>query len=122
MHCGSAGACLVVVPRCAESSVDDCNSHPFAIKLGTPVSEPDVTAWVPADEAAMETVWVAYYSNAGSFDKGSRIIYDSSSGWGQDDHGAWRANVASGTEARLWAVVRDSRNGVSWRWQDVWVQ
>ncbi|MBI5534415.1 MAG: hypothetical protein HY898_16950 [Deltaproteobacteria bacterium] len=122
MHCGTAGVCLVVVPRCGESDADDCNSHPVAIKLGNPVSEPDVTARIPADQAAMETVWVSYYANAGSFDKGSRIIYDSNSGWGEEFHGAWRSNVASGTEARLWAVVHDSRNGVSWRWQDVWVE
>ncbi len=52
----------------------------------------------------------------------AKIINDPHSGWSDDTAGKWRANTESNREVRLWAVVRDNRNGVAWAWRDVWIQ
>jgi hypothetical protein len=120
--CGSESTCIPIVPKCTASDAGDCPEYSVAIDVPTSSAEPATLARVPADEAKPESVWVTYYADAGSFKKDSYLINDTNSGWTGDFNGVWRANAASGTQTRIWAVVRDNRNGVSWRYQDVWVQ
>lgn len=116
--CGKEGLCLPVVPACREPDEDDCPSHAINPVLGPSPAEKAVTARL-GDDAPLETVWVDYYATAGSFDKDARVIHDVESGYADEYYGAWRANAPVGTEVRLYAVVRDNRDGVTWKWQDV---
>jgi hypothetical protein len=120
-HCGSEGYCLPVVPRCRESDVDRCPSYTLAPEIARSSVEPAAAAYVSVDVADQETLWVSYYGNGGSFEQDARIVNDAHSGWGQSTEGKWRAKLDTAKEVRLWAVVRDNRNGVSWAWRDVWV-
>lgn len=116
--CGKEGLCLPVVPACRESDEDDCPSYAVSPILGPSPAERAVTARM-GEDAPWETVWVDYYATAGSFDMDARVIHDVESGYADEYFGAWRANAAVGTEVRLYAVVRDNRDGVTWKWQDV---
>lgn len=121
-HCGSQNLCIPTVARCTRSDKDDCDDHPFAVTVPHDSVEPEVVAHVSAAEAPPETLWVSYYATAGSFEHDSRIINDAHSGWSDDTSGRWRANVSASQEVRIWAVVRDNRNGVAWTEQSVWVE
>jgi hypothetical protein len=81
-----------------------------------------VSASVAENEAPPETLWVSYYTNAGSFKQDAEMINDPSTGWNADSAGNWRAHSDSNREARLWAVVHDNGNSVAWAWYDVWVK
>jgi hypothetical protein len=120
-HCGEEGRCIPVVPRCTKSDKDDCPNYALSVSVPHSAVEPAVVAHVPEKDARTESLWVSYYSKAGSWEKDSRIISDPNSGWGEDQAGQWRANTEANTEVRLWAVVRDNRNGVTWLHHDVWV-
>lgn len=121
LHCGTARSCIPVVPRCKQPDKDDCESYRLAIKVPQSAVERATVAHVTTAEAKNELLWVSYYANAGSFKQDARIINDPNSGWSDDTDGLWRAHVASSREVRLWAVVRDNRNGVAWAVRDVWV-
>jgi len=116
--CGQEGICLPVVPACRASDEDDCPSYAVSPVLGPSPVEKAITARM-GDDAPFETVWVDYYATAGSFDKDARVIHDAETGYTEEFFGAWRANATPGTEVRLYAVVRDNRDGVTWKWQDV---
>jgi len=120
--CGSEAVCIPVVSSCGKSDADDCDEYPVALGVPESVVELGVLARVSASDAKPESVWVNYYAYGGSFKNGSSMINDANSGWTGDFNGKWRADVPSGTQSRIWAVVRDNRNGVTWRYQDIWVQ
>ncbi len=121
-HCGSAGFCIPVVARCKATDKDDCDSHLLSVDVPRNSVERAAVAHVTEADAKSEILWVSYYANAGSFVHDARIINDPNSGWSDDTSGKWRANVSSSREVRLWAVVRDNRNGVTWVERDVWVE
>ncbi len=122
LHCGSAGLCIPVVQRCTQPKNDDCPGYSLSIEVPRTSAELATVAHVTASDALTESLWVSYYSNAGSFEQDARVINDPQSGWNDDTAGKWRANVDSSREVRLWVVVRDNRNGVTWVSRDVWVQ
>lgn len=119
--CGSAGVCIPRVPRCAADDPDDCPAYSFVPSVERNTLEKAVTANLTEQDAPWETFWVAYFSTGGSFEKDLRMVHDPGSGWQEGYAGSWRARAASG-EVRLWAVLRDNRNGVVWSWQDVMVE
>ncbi|MBI5538023.1 MAG: hypothetical protein HY898_35205 [Deltaproteobacteria bacterium] len=119
--CGTEGTCIRKVPQCLEDDADKCPSYPFVPQVDPASLEHAVTANLTAQDAPLETLWVSYFATAGSFDKDLRLVHDPESGWQEGYHGRWRATVAPGTQVRLWAVLRDNRNGVAWAWQDVFV-
>lgn len=121
-HCGREGVCIPAVNRCAKADEDDCPSYRLHVKVPRSSVERAVLAHVAEADAQTEAVWVSYYSNAGSFEQDASVINDPQSGYAEQHDGKWRANVEANREVRLWAVVRDNRNGVAWAWQDVWVQ
>jgi hypothetical protein len=121
-HCGSSGSCLPVVPRCAATDPDDCPSHLLSIDVARSAAEPAITAQVLPAEAPSESLWASYYSSAGSWEQDARIINDPGSGWAENQDGKWRANAPENSEVRLWVVVHDNRNGVSWQSREVWVE
>jgi hypothetical protein len=119
--CGSEGTCIPVVPACVSDDPDDCPSYAFAPSVDASSVELGVSALVPEQWARSESLWVAYFATAGSFTENGSLIHDAAAGWMQDYQTGWRAWNVKG-EARLWAVVHDSRNGVAWWYQDVSVQ
>ena len=121
-HCGTESVCLPIVNRCAKPNADDCENHSLSIDVPRSSVEPAAVAHVAEADALPESLWVSYYANAGSFDQDARIINDPHSGWNDDTAGKWRAQLDSSREVRLWAVVRDNRNGVTWGSRDVWVE
>lgn len=121
-HCGVEGRCIPTVPRCKDKNADSCQSYDFSIRVPSSAAEPATAAYVSDSDAMLETLWVSYFANGGSFEQDSRIVHDPHSGWGSDTGGRWRANLPSSREVRLWAILRDNRNGVSWAWRDVWVE
>ena len=76
---------------------------------------------MPAELAQGENLWVTYYGSGGRFTQDSSMIHEPTAGWNDAYGSAWRAWKVKG-EVRLWAVVHDSRNGVTWWSQDVAVQ
>jgi len=120
-YCGSAGLCLPVVPSCGQDSIDDCPGYAYSPRVNPSSAQLAVDARTTVESAPVETIWVAYFATHGSFTKEYRSVLDPATGWGEFSS-MWRASVPSGTEARLWAVVHDSRNGAAWTWQDVYVR
>jgi len=120
-HCGSENLCVPVMQRCTASDADKCEKHALTVDVPRTSVERDVVAHVAEADAAPETVWVSYYASGGSFDYAAQMISEPNTGWNDNPTGYWRANTDSNREVRLWAVVRDNRNGVAWSWLDVWV-
>ena len=121
-HCGSENRCLPVAQRCTASDADKCAKHALPVAVPQSSAELDVVAHVSAADAEPETIWVSYYANGGSFDHAAQMISVPNTAWNGNPAGEWRANIDANREVRLWAIVRDSRNGVAWSWVDVWVQ
>lgn len=119
--CGAAGLCLRSVAGCAEDGADSCPPIEVKPRVDRASVEPGQSASVVGADAPPENLWVSYFSPRGRLDADARFVNDGDLGW-IDDHGtAWRAPAAPG-EVRLWAVVRDSRGGVVWVFQDVVVR
>lgn len=121
-QCGSQSRCLPVVQRCTKSDADDCDKHVLGVQVPTTSVEPAVVAHVAQSEAKPETIWVSYYADGGSFEHDAQLVNEPNTGWNSNSAGVWRANTEANREVRLWAIVRDNRNGVAWSWRDVWVQ
>jgi hypothetical protein len=121
-HCGSESRCLPVIQRCMKSEADDCEKHVLSVQVPMASVEPAVVAHVSATEARPETIWVSYYASGGSFEHDAQLINEPNTGWNANSTGIWRANTEPNREVRLWAIVRDNRNGVAWTWRDVWVE
>lgn len=120
--CGLESTCLPVVSSCTAGSSDDCPEYTFRPLVDQSSVERAVTASVPDDQAPPENVWVTYYSNAGDWAADGIVINDPSQGFRDDFDGKWRVHQVASGQVRLWAVVRDNREGVSWIWQDVLVR
>lgn len=118
--CGTSGQCLLVVPACPDDGADTCPSIAVQPRVERSSVERAVSASVAAEQAPPENLWVAYFSQRGRLDADARFIHDGDVGWIDDHATSWRAPRTPG-EARLWAVVRDNRGGVSWVFQDVLV-
>jgi hypothetical protein len=120
--CGHVGVCIPRVQRCAESDGDDCPSYALVPSVDRSSAERAVTAHLTESTAPLETLWVSYFATSGSYDKDLRVVQDPGAGWEGDISGRWRAQAPAGQEVRLWAVLRDDRNGVQWLYQDVFVE
>lgn len=121
-HCGSEHLCLPVIQRCSAGDADKCDKHRLTVDVPQASVERAVVAHVTEADAAPETIWVSYYASGGSFDNAAQMINEPNTGWNDDPAGYWRANTDPNREVRLWAIVRDNRNGVAWSWRDVWVK
>lgn len=120
-HCGSEGRCIPTVTRCKELDGDDCPSHRLVVEVPKRSVERAVLARIPDVDAVHETIWVSFYATGGSFEQDAVMVNEPGTGFEASPDGQWRANLKASGEVRLWAVARDNRNGVSWSWQDVWV-
>jgi hypothetical protein len=118
--CGTQGACVPVVPACTASSDDDCEAPPFVAIVGADSVELDPTSLPPSPE----TVWVAYFMERGKLGDDARLVSDPGGGVRPPEALASGIIPARGHvgPARLWAVARDNRLGVSWASQEILVR
>lgn len=124
-HCSLSGTCIPEIASCTDD--EGCKSVKVEPKLSPGSLERATSSQIGAERAAFETTWVSYYADFGAFEKDSRIIYDSGSGYTQDYSGEWTPSVEKGLrppprEVRLYVVVRDNRGGVTWETRDVYVK
>jgi hypothetical protein len=123
--CGSSNRCITRVDSCA--SEKSCKKYDLFPRVELASVEKAASAHIGEAEAPRETLWVSYYADYGVFKKASRSIYEAASGMRDDYEGVWmplRDDDAPSLprEARLFAVVRDSRGGVNWVTRDVYVE
>ncbi len=121
-RCGSAGHCIPVVAACHEDKAKDCPEIALELRVSKDSAELATSAFIEPSFAPTENLWVNFYSQQGSFERSARVVHESGSGWTADYSGRWRAKVEPNTEVRLYAVVRDSRGGVTWVSRDVFVR
>jgi hypothetical protein len=128
--CTSAEACSengYCIPRIAACKSDDCKTYDWNVVMDEQSVERALSAQVSETDAPLETLWISYYTDYGTFDEDSRIIHDAGSGFTKDYHGVWKAKQTKDSppiprEAHLYAVIRDSRGGVTWVTQNVFVE
>jgi hypothetical protein len=123
--CGSSGVCIPRVSACQKGKT--CKKYKYELLVDEASAEPAASAYVSETAAPLETLWVSYYADFGSFQKDSRIIHDAASGYTNDYGGVWSASVDDNSpstprEANLYAVVRDNRGGVTWVTQTLYVE
>ncbi len=103
----------------------DGAEYQITVEVPSDVAEIDYTQKAPDGSYLHEIVWVDYFADQGDIDSPTVLVSDATLGY-QPSHGAnWIAPPApdSGTlPVNLWAVVRDSRGGVTVAHQVVDVQ
>jgi hypothetical protein len=120
--CSTEGVCIPAVAACSAHEAEDCPGYQLSPLVDGASAEPAASALIAESRAPAETLWVSYYSTGGLFDKDTRLVNEPNAGWSDEYHGVWRPQLEGGREVRLFAVVRDSRGGVAWTRQDVWVK
>jgi hypothetical protein len=110
--CSARSRCVPVVPACRSSDEDDCPHPSFAAVVGPSSVEIDLTT---RPETA-ETVWIAYFTDAGRFEDDARLVSDPGSGIRGASAQASKFLPGRGVTGsiRWWAVAHDNRMGVSW--------
>lgn len=121
-HCGAEQRCIPEVSHCDHSDEDDCPSYTLSLQVPRSSLERAVLARIPDVDAPPETLWISYYASGGSFEQDASMVSEPRTASDLSPRAHFRANVKSSGQVRLWAVARDNRNGVAWRWQDVWVR
>lgn len=110
------------VPLCTNARVDDCPGVRVSVSLSSTSVERSVTAWTDAANAQPETLWISYFASAGKFVSDVVVVHDPTSGFAADYGGVYKTLAPSGTTARLWAVLHDTRNGVAVAHHDVMIR
>ncbi len=119
--CGTGKTCLPVVSPCTARRRSDCETHVFSPNVELASAEPDALATLRAKAPRTEVVYVQYYVSLGTLGEDSRLIVDAVYGPKESWETNWTAPGTPG-ESRIWAVVRDNREGLTWVWQDVVVR
>jgi hypothetical protein len=108
------------VHHCTESDITKCTSSksataPNVMDVVVPAAswEVDPGALTLSGASAHEAIWVDYYTTGGRFANDSVVLFDANSGRASSNTGNGYAAQTAGTHA-VWAVVRDTRGGVSW--------
>ena len=98
-------------PGCAaEDAFEVCSPVVLDVQVDESVAEPDPDAKDAEGNQLEEVVWVSYYSDAGDFDTGIKLLHDSAKGLTSDRSVEWVPPPEPGLYT-LWAVVRDNRGG-----------
>ena len=102
----------VTVERCTSEREKDCKEN----KIGLRVSD---SSWelnpseVTREGELREQIWVDWYSDIGTLDSDSRLLFDTREGRVTDSDVTYRAPKEP-TDGTLWGVVHDNRGGASW--------
>ena len=104
----------VVVDRCTPSLPESCAGHPVNVTIpdsawelatGSPI-EPDGTQ-------LHEEIWADYYFTIDNTDSDGKLLFDARTGRVDNTDNNYLAPAAPG-QGRLFIVVHDNRDGVSW--------
>ncbi len=119
--CGSTGVCLPVIAPCPTSGT--CPSHSVQPTVDPSSAEPDPMASALAGAPRTEQIVVEYLTSAGSTSAGdTNIVVDPVAGPRTGYGGSWSPPTSAVGETRIWALVRDNREGVAWWTVDVVVR
>lgn len=118
--CGSAGTCLRVVAPCTPGA---CAALEVRPQVDPASSEPDPLQSAVAGEARNEVVFVDYLTSAGAVRGGAtNVVIDPTRGPREGFGASWTPPDVAVGEARIWALVRDNRSGLTWWSVDVVVR
>lgn len=102
---------------CIESCEDDGEVTCPMVAIQPIISEKSAEKDSIADEVygteIDESVWVSYFVDRGSLEADVRLVNDATTGWNDEYRTHFFAPKKKGP-MRLWAVVRDSRGGMTW--------
>ena len=113
--------CVPVIPICPSRGPTNCAEYTLDVDVDPASAEPDPIGTKLAGAPRTELVYVSYFTSGGSVSGDTKEIDNPIRGRQPDFSTTWTAPNVAG-EVRLWAVVRDSREGVAWWWQDVVVR
>jgi hypothetical protein len=119
--CMDDGQCVPVVAPCRDS--ERCAPHCFSINVAPSSFVMEGNDGTPLT-AAPKSLWVEYYTNAGSVPDDARF------GLGQPQESdrelwycaSWQPPTSPTDDARIWLVLRDDRGGLTWRTQRIIVR
>ncbi len=110
--------CNVWPSLCIPSCSDDgdqlkCPKHEISLTIDPHTFEKDQVTNEAYSKDYLEQMWIDYYSTAGKFKSGTKLLNDATTGWNNENFTEFYAPSATGP-VRVWAVVHDNRGGVSW--------
>lgn len=114
-ECSADSACVPIVRPCTGASAADCEPHTIGLGLGIE-SYSLFTLDGTMLPSPHKSLWLDYYTNAGSVPEDARINL------GRFEYGGtrvgaccatWRAPSTPTEHAHVWLVVRDNRGGLT---------
>jgi hypothetical protein len=99
--------------KCLEKDDARCGKAKVTTLVAESAQEPDPFSGF-GGQPSREQIWVNYYLTGGKMDNDFSVLYSSDTGRVEKAETGLFARTGSGP-ARLIAVVRDNRGGVSWR-------
>ncbi len=119
--CGTIGTCLPVIPACPPRST--CATYEIKPLIDPSSAEPDPLQTLQASAPRNEVVYVDFLSSAGVTHAGTtNVVIDPVNGPRDDYAGTWEPPQKAVGETRLWALVHDNREGLTWWSVDVVVR
>jgi hypothetical protein len=120
--CGSGGTCLRVIAACPPRSAS-CPTYEIKPQVDPASAEPDPLQTLQAGVPRNEVVYVDYLTSAGATHGGtSNVVIDPTLGPRVDYAGNWTPPDKATGETRIWSLVRDDREGLTWWSFDVVVR
>lgn len=102
------------VPSCAQDGDQlKCPATEISLSIDPNTFEPDQVTNDAYSKQYGEQMWIDYYSTAGKFKSGTKLLNDATSGWNNENFTEFYAPSATGL-VHVWVVVHDNRGGVSW--------
>jgi hypothetical protein len=89
-----------------------CTTYDLKVIVDPSVAEVDPDAIGADGNPLHEAVWVDYFADGGDFHSDVRLVSDPVSGYVDDHESEWIPPAEKGL-VTVWAVVHDSRGGVS---------
>ena len=114
-ECSTGAGCLPVVEHCREADVDDCPRHSLSFGLERASFSVFGVDGIALDSDS-KSLWLDAFTNAGSLpDDASFALHAPSkpSGIQRTPSVFWQSPSTPTEQAHLWAVVRDSRGGLT---------
>jgi hypothetical protein len=102
----------ITLPKCVAERRSECQKHEIDIRVSDSSWEENPSE-VATGRRLREQIWVAYFSDQGSFENDARLLFDSQKGRVTESAVVYRAPNEPG-EGTIWAVVHDNRGGAAW--------
>lgn len=105
----------ITIDHCPEvnDTDSDCPTMPLDVVVPASSQEPDPSFVDASGNVRSEGIWVNYYLTDGAVENDLQFLYDATTGRVPDTENALSGPEFPGDQT-LWAVVRDSRGGVTW--------